>query len=93
MPLVTVKRGPKGAWADDGSQRATRAVQPAPPGGDGIGAGDSFDAGFLTGWLRGASIQRALEIGCRCGRGVASAIGGLQGQPTWAELAPTLTES
>jgi sugar/nucleoside kinase (ribokinase family) len=52
-----------------------------------VGAGDSFDAGFLAGWLRGMSIQRCLEIGCQCGRAVASAVGGLRGQPTWAEVA------
>jgi sugar/nucleoside kinase (ribokinase family) len=86
--LVAVKRGADGAVAY-GDQRYARKVKPAPPGGDGVGAGDSFDAGFLAGWLRGLSIQHCLEIGCDCGRAVASAAGGLQGQPTWQKVAPS----
>jgi sugar/nucleoside kinase (ribokinase family) len=92
VPLLVVKQGPRGACADDGIQRHRCAVEPAPPGGDGIGAGDSFDAGFLAGWLRGAAIERCLEIGCRCGRAVASAIGGLRGQLTWNELVSPLNK-
>ena len=88
VPLVAVKRGAEGAWAYAGGQRYACSLPPAPTGGDGVGAGDSFDAGFLGGWLRGRSIQECLEIGCRCGRAVASAAGGLRGQPTWAEVAP-----
>ena len=57
-------------------------VTPA-TGGDSIGAGDSFDAGFLAGWLRGLPLNQCLDIACQCGRSVASAIGGLEGQPTW----------
>jgi sugar/nucleoside kinase (ribokinase family) len=90
--LLAVKRGADGAWAVDGPYKHTCELGPAPPGGDGVGAGDSFDAGFLAGWLRGAPIQRCLEIGCRCGRAVASAVGGLRGQPTWAEIAPLLSD-
>jgi sugar/nucleoside kinase (ribokinase family) len=86
VSLVAVKRGERGAWAYDGEKRYTCRVSPAPPGGDSVGAGDSFDAGFLAGWLRGAPIERCLEIGCQCGRGVASAAGGLRGQPTWKEI-------
>ena len=86
--LVAVKCGTKGALAYDAQCMYTCEVEPAPPGGDGVGAGDSFDAGFLAGWLRGEPVQRCLEIGCRCGRAVASAAGGLRGQPTWAEIAP-----
>lgn len=85
VPLVTVKRGTDGALVDDGHRVYTCAVEPARPGGDSVGAGDSFDAGFLAGWLRGLPLQQCLEIACCCGRKVASAIGGLQGQPTWKE--------
>jgi len=87
VPIVTVKRGADGARAYYGqeSQRTAMSectVTPA-TGGDSIGAGDSFDAGFLAGWLRGLPVSRCLDIGCYCGRSVAGAIGGLQGQPTW----------
>lgn len=93
VPLVAVKRGAEGATAYAGGRRYACSLPPAPPGGDGVGAGDSFDAGFLAGWLRGRSIQECLEIGCRCGRAVASATGGLRGQPTWAEVTNSPTPS
>jgi sugar/nucleoside kinase (ribokinase family) len=88
IPLVIIKQGAAGAQAYDGQQRYACSVEPASPGGDSVGAGDSFDAGFLAGWLRGLGVERCLEIACHCGREVAGAIGGLQGQPTWDEIAP-----
>ena len=85
ISLVTIKRGGDGVAAVlEGGYRCS--VVPALPGGDSVGAGDSFDAGFLAGWLRGLPVQQCLEIGCYCGRGVAGAIGGLRGQPTWDDV-------
>jgi sugar/nucleoside kinase (ribokinase family) len=92
IPLIAVKRGAQGAQAYDAQQRYECTTEPAPPGGDSVGAGDSFDAGFLAGWLRGRSIPECLEIGCRCGRAVTGAVGGLRGQPTWAEIAQAFTD-
>lgn len=46
----------------------------------------TFDAGFLAGRLRGLPLDRCLEIACQCGRSVANAVGGLQGQLTWEVL-------
>ena len=82
VSIVALKRGEDGAtaYADEGAIDCT--VRPAAPGGDSVGAGDSFDAGFLAGWLRGLPTRRCLEIGCACGRSVASALGGVEGQPT-----------
>ena len=85
-PLLVVKQGAAGASAWHRSERFTRSVVPA-QGGDGIGAGDSFDAGFLAGWLRGFPMQTCLDIACRCGRAVASASGGLNGQLWQADIA------
>ena len=56
-------------------------------GGDGIGAGDSFDAGFLAGWLTGLPLASCLSIACQCGRGVAGGVGGVAGQPHHSEIA------
>jgi sugar/nucleoside kinase (ribokinase family) len=86
VPLVTVKRGAEGALASDGRRKIECRV-PRAVGGDGVGAGDSFDAGFLAGWLRGLPLARCLDIACYCGRSVAAAVGSLQGQPTWAAVA------
>jgi sugar/nucleoside kinase (ribokinase family) len=62
----------------------------AATGGDSVGAGDSFDAGFLAGWLRDLPTDQCLKIACECGRSVASAIGGLEGQPTWDLISTVL---
>jgi sugar/nucleoside kinase (ribokinase family) len=80
--LVAIKQGAEGAsdYHERGQNRL--AVMPV-TGGDSIGAGDSFDAGFLAGWLRNLPADRCLDIACRCSRSVASAVGGLEGQLTW----------
>jgi ribokinase len=85
VPVVTIKAGEKGSRV---YTRETCLEQPVLPvsGGDSIGAGDSFDAGFLAGWLRAYDLQHCLEIATRCGRSVAGQIGGLAGQPNWEEV-------
>jgi len=53
VPLIAVKCGRQGALVQQGSRRfAVPAVSVDPI--DTIGAGDSFNAGFLAAWLRGA---------------------------------------
>jgi sugar/nucleoside kinase (ribokinase family) len=81
---IAVKQGAKGALVSDGSALVTCSVTPV-TGGDSVGAGDSFDAGFLAGWLQGMPLERSLKIGCACGRSVASQVGGVKGQLTWQE--------
>jgi sugar/nucleoside kinase (ribokinase family) len=90
--LVTVKRGEQGALVDDGQHTSAVTVQPVTTG-DSIGAGDSFDAGFLAGWLRRMSLTQCLEIACQCGRSVAAQTGGLTGQPTWQQVRGMSTPS
>ncbi len=62
IPLIAVKCGPRGSLVQRGSERI-----PAPPVTvtpvDTIGAGDSFNAGFLTAWLRGESLQACGRAG------------------------------
>jgi len=84
--VLAVKRGADGASAYAGSKSAHCTVEPATAGGDSIGAGDSFDAGFVAAWLRGLALQDCLEIGCACGRAVAGRIGGVAGQPHWVDI-------
>jgi sugar/nucleoside kinase (ribokinase family) len=52
---------------------------------DATGAGDSFDAGFLTARLAGEGLAEALALGCACGALSTRAAGGTEGQPTLAE--------
>jgi sugar/nucleoside kinase (ribokinase family) len=61
-PLVVMKRGEKGAIARRGSD-IVEAASPRVAAVDTIGAGDSFDAGFLHQFVRGAKIEECLRYG------------------------------
>ncbi len=84
--LLAVKLGADGAIAFHQQDEYFQAVQAADVGGDGIGAGDSFDAGFVAGWLRGLPIDSCLSIACQCGRAVAGKVGGTAGQLSRAAI-------
>ena len=62
VPLVVVKMGPEGAIAQRGKECFSsgavrvRAI-------DTVGAGDSFNAGFLTQYIRGADVETCLLHG------------------------------
>ncbi len=81
VPLLVVKRDIAGAVAWQGQREFAQSVFEAKQGGDGIGAGDSFDAGFLAGWLNALPLASCLSLACECGRGVAGGVGGVAGQP------------
>ena len=60
--VVVVKRGSQGATARVGKEKFT-AFPPAVDNVDPVGAGDSFDAGFLHQFIRGAKIEDCLKFG------------------------------
>jgi sugar/nucleoside kinase (ribokinase family) len=62
VPLVVMKRGEQGAVAQRGNDRLD-AMPPKVATVDTIGAGDSFDAGFLHQFIRGAKIEECLRFG------------------------------
>ena len=66
VPLLVIKRGAKGASAYCRNEKWHAAAEPTKIV-DAVGAGDSFNAGFLHAWIRGWDIQRALAFGNRCG--------------------------
>ncbi len=62
VPLLVIKRGEKGVLARKGRESfeaAGRKIEAV----DTIGAGDSFDAGFLHQFIRGARIEDCLRYG------------------------------
>ena len=66
VPLVVVKLGRKGSLAQRGAERLTsptREIEPL----DTVGAGDSFDAGFLHSYVRGADLPTCLASGNMAG--------------------------
>jgi ribokinase len=82
VPISAIKLGEKGARVITRSEQFTIPVNPILHPIDTIGAGDSFDAGFLAAWLRGLNLQSCAEIGNACGRATTLARGGIQGQLT-----------
>jgi len=52
---------------------------------DTTGAGDSFNAGFLHAWLRGAPVVECLRLGAACGALSTLGLGGTAAQPTLEE--------
>ena len=83
-PLPVVKLGAAGALAHDGC-RLVHVSAPAVTVVDTVGAGDTFDAGFLCARLQGWDVSRSLALGVACGSLSARRPGGVDGQPTLAE--------
>jgi sugar/nucleoside kinase (ribokinase family) len=81
---VAVKLGARGAMARRGNERASAQVL-AVDVVDTTGAGDTFDAGFIYGYLAGWKLAHALRMGCVCASLSTHATGGTTAQPTLAE--------
>ncbi len=84
VPIVAIKRGAAGAVAARGIERV-EAIPPRVNVVDAVGAGDSFDAGFVCGLLKGWTLERALKLAVACGALSTRAAGGTQGQVTLDE--------
>ncbi|MFN8483676.1 MAG: carbohydrate kinase family protein [Anaerolineae bacterium] len=82
-PTVAVKLGADGAIGQRGEATAAAPAFPVAVA-DTTGAGDSFDAGFIYGWLNGWGLARCLRLACACGSLSTRAVGGIAGQPTAA---------
>ncbi len=77
VPLVVMKRGEKGALARRGSEIFDSSSPKVAPV-DTIGAGDSFDAGFLHQFIRGGEIAECLRYGNLAGALSATRSGGTE---------------
>lgn len=66
VPLVVVKLGHEGALAQRGTERFISPSMNV-TAVDAVGAGDSFDAGFLNEFLRGSDLTSCLASGNRAG--------------------------
>lgn len=82
---VVIKRGAAGAIGlADGNRVAVPAD--AVEVVDTTGVGDSFNAGFLAGWLGGLALEDSLTLGVICGSRAAGEYGGYRGCPRRDEL-------
>jgi sugar/nucleoside kinase (ribokinase family) len=82
--IVAVKLGGDGALAVEGGRVFRSPARPV-EAVDAIGAGDSFDAGFLLGFLGGRPLAESLALANSCGALSMRAAGGTAAQPTLAE--------
>jgi sugar/nucleoside kinase (ribokinase family) len=84
VETLAVKLGAAGSLGIRSSQTAQAASIPVNVV-DTVGAGDSFDAGFLYGYLHGWDLEKSLRLGCVCGAISTQKAGGTTGQPTLEE--------
>src|ERR1700730_12718423 len=61
VPLVVIKRGSQGAMARRGKEKFD-GFPPVVASVDPVGAGDSFDAGFIHHFIRGAKVEDCLKF-------------------------------
>jgi len=82
--LISVKLGADGALAcsqNSVSKSTSISVNVV----DTVGAGDSFDAGFLYGYLNDWELEKSLRLACVCGALSTQQAGGTNGQSTFEE--------
>ncbi|WP_199551911.1 carbohydrate kinase family protein [Streptomyces sp. N35] len=91
-PLTVVKNGADGALCHDGRALYSTPGLPVEVT-DTVGAGDSFDAGFVAATLDGRPPQEALAFAVVCGALSTRAHGGTTAQPTWDEALTHLTRT
>jgi sugar/nucleoside kinase (ribokinase family) len=89
IPILAIKLGAGGGRVRRGEESVftpALAVKVV----DTTGAGDSFNAGFLYGFLNEYPLAKSLELACACGSLSTRAAGGTAAQPTLAEALAAL---
>jgi sugar/nucleoside kinase (ribokinase family) len=82
--LAAVKLGADGAIVCNRAE-VVRSASISVNVADTVGAGDTFDAGFIFGCLNGWKIEKSLRLACVCGALSTQKAGGTEGQPTLDE--------
>jgi sugar/nucleoside kinase (ribokinase family) len=84
LEALAIKLGKDGALGMSKGQRVQVKSIPVNVV-DTVGAGDSFDAGFIYGYLNGWELEKSLRLACVCGALSTQQAGGTNGQPTLEE--------
>jgi len=92
VPTLAVKLGAEGGLARQG-ETIVRAPSLPVKVVDTTGAGDSFDAGFLYGYLNGWPLEKSLRLACACGSLSTRTAGGTTGQATLPEALTAMGET
>lgn len=82
--LVAIKLGSDGALAC-GQNVVVRSSSISVEVVDTVGAGDTFDAGFMYGYLNTWALEESLRLACVCGALSTQKAGGTESQPTLNE--------
>ncbi|NNL18955.1 MAG: carbohydrate kinase [Boseongicola sp.] len=93
--LTVVKNGENGARAITRGQSIWLQERSKPvPMVDATGAGDAFNGGFVSQWLKGASLEACLRQGNFCGAASVQSAGGVGGLSSLSslELAETIPQ-
>lgn len=91
VPVICLKMGKRGAAAYFGGRMISEKPLDVKVV-DAVGAGDSFDAGFIYGFLKGYVMEKCLKIGCICGSMNTTQAGGIAGQIYSDKLNETLKD-
>ena len=84
VETLALKLGAQGALGRRSGQKSQVATLPVSVV-DTVGAGDSFDAGFIYAYLQGWPLEKALQLAAVCGALSTTGAGGTQAQPTLAQ--------
>ena len=89
--VVAVKLASAGAYARSGTEEAEAPAFHVPHVEDVIGAGDAFDAAFLSSYLKRTALRECLEHGCAAGALVVTVRGDMEALPRREDLEAFLT--
>lgn len=84
IPLIALKMGERGGRVINNRETVASPVLPVKVI-DTVGAGDSFDAGFIYAFLKGMTLQQSIRLACVCGSLSTREAGGIAGQTSWKE--------
>lgn len=82
VPIIVIKLGEKGACLKYGNNDSIYQTAAQIDVIDTVGAGDSFDSGFVYGYLNDWSMDQSLALAVACGSLSTIKAGGTDGQPT-----------
>ncbi len=91
VETLAIKLGARGALGVAKGRRSFSTSIPVEVV-DTVGAGDSFDAGFVYGYLQGWPIEKTLRAAVICGSLSTREMGGTAGQASLPELLAWLSE-
>jgi len=85
VPIIVIKQGEDGASAQQKDDHPIFHAAFPVEVIDAVGAGDSFNGGFLYGYLNNWALKKSLEFAVACGSSSVRSVGGTDGQPTLDE--------